>query len=133
MLMFRLTSIVALLVAAVAPLAAHAAERPNVVVVLVDDMGWGDPSCYGNTLVKTPHMDRLAREGVRFTQGYVVSPICSPSRCGIITGQFPARWRITSYLQTRAGNRACQMADFLDPQAPSLPRVLKDAGYATAH
>ena len=61
------------------------------------------------------------------------SPICSPSRCGLITGQFPARWRITSFLQTRAGNTACEMADFLDPKAPSLPRMLKEAGYATAH
>ena len=111
---------------------AHAA-RPNVVVLLVDDFGWGDPSCYGNKMAKTPNLDRMAAEGVRFTQGYVASPICSPSRCGIITGQFPARWRITSYLQTKAGNRACEMADFLDPKAPSLPRILKDAGYATAH
>jgi arylsulfatase A-like enzyme len=70
---------------------------------------------------------------VRYTQGYVAAPICSPSRCGIITGQFPARWRITSYLQTKAGNKACEMADFLDPRAPSLPRMLKQAGYATAH
>lgn len=110
-----------------------AADRPNVVVVLVDDFGWGDPACYGNTMVKTPNMDRLAKEGVRFTQGYVAAPICSPSRCGIITGQFPARHRITSYLQTKAGNKACEMADFLDPKAPSLPRMLKEAGYATAH
>jgi arylsulfatase A-like enzyme len=110
-----------------------AADKPNVVVVLVDDFGWGDPACYGNTMAKTPHMDRLAKEGVRFTQGYVAAPICSPSRCGIITGQFPARHRITSYLQTKAGNKACEMADYLDPKAPSLPRMLKEAGYATAH
>jgi arylsulfatase A-like enzyme len=108
-------------------------DRPNVIVVLVDDFGWGDPSCYGNTMAKTPHMDRLAKEGVRFTQGYVAAPICSPSRCGIITGHFPARHKITSYLQTKAGNKACEMADFLDPKAPSLPRILKEAGYATAH
>jgi arylsulfatase A-like enzyme len=112
---------------------ARAADRPNVIIVLVDDFGWGDPACYGNTMAKTPHMDRLANEGVRFTQGYVAAPICSPSRCGIITGQFPARHRITSFLQTKAGNKACQMDDFLDPLAPSLPRMLKDAGYATAH
>ncbi|MGE3819170.1 MAG: sulfatase-like hydrolase/transferase [Isosphaeraceae bacterium] len=111
----------------------EAPPRPNGVIVFVDDFGWGDPSCYGNPLEKTPSMDRMAREGIRFTQGYVASPICSPSRCGIITGQFPARWRITSYLQTKAGNRACEMVDFLDPKAPSLPRMLKQAGYATAH
>lgn len=111
----------------------HAADRPNVIVVLMDDFGWGDPSCYGNPMIKTPNIDRMAAEGVRFTQGYVASPICSPSRCGIITGQFPARWSITSYLQTKAGNKACEGADFLDPRAPSLPRILHDAGYATAH
>jgi arylsulfatase A-like enzyme len=131
--MKRLLSLTVCLLACAAGSPARAAERPNVVVVLVDDFGWGDPACYGNATAKTPNMDRLAREGVRFTQGYVASPICSPSRCGIITGQFPARWKITSFLQTKAGNRACEMADFLDPKAPSLPRVLKEAGYATAH
>ncbi len=112
---------------------AHAADRPNIVVVLADDFGWGDPACQGNKLAPTPNIDRLAKEGVRFTQGYVAAPICSPSRCGIITGNFPARWKITSFLQTRAGNAACEMADFLDPKAPSLPRMLQAAGYATAH
>lgn len=107
--------------------------RPNVLIVLADDLGWGDLSCYGGKLTATPHLDRMAKEGVRFTQFYVAAPICSPSRCGLLTGQFPARWRITSYLQTRAGNRACEQADFLDPNAPSLPRTLKRAGYATAH
>jgi arylsulfatase A-like enzyme len=83
--------------------------------------------------VPTPNLDRLAREGTRFTRYYSASPICSPSRCGLITGQFPARWGIASYLQMRAGNRECEQADFLDPAAPSLPRALKAAGYATAH
>jgi arylsulfatase A-like enzyme len=113
----------------------HAAEstRPNVIVILVDDFGWGDIGCYGNTLVKTPHLDQMAKEGTSFKQFYAASPICSPSRCGLLTGQSPARWRITSYLQKREGNRACEMADFLDPAAPTMPRVLHDAGYATAH
>ncbi len=70
---------------------------------------------------------------MRFTQYYAASPICSPSRCGLITGQYPARWRITSYLQTKAGNKGCEQADYLDPQAPSLPRALQRAGYKTAH
>jgi arylsulfatase A-like enzyme len=118
---------------AAGPCCAAERVRPNVLLVLADDLGWGDLSCYGGKLAATPHLDRMAKEGVRFTQFYVAAPICSPSRCGILTGQFPARWRITSYLQTRAGNRACEQADFLDPNAPSLPRVLKQAGYATAH
>ncbi len=107
--------------------------RPNVLVGLADDLGWGVLSCYGGKLAATPHLDRMAKEGVRFTQFYVASPVCSPSRCGLLTGQFPGRWRITSFLQTRAGNRACGQADFLGPEAPSLPRLVRRAGYATAH
>lgn len=109
------------------------AQKPNIVFVLADDMGFGDLSCYGGTIVSTPNIDRLARAGRRFTKYYSASPICSPSRCGLITGQFPARWRITSFMQTRAGNRDCEQADYLDPKAPSLPRILKSAGYTTAH
>ena len=119
--------------AALAPGAASGIEdrRPNVIVILADDLGPGDLSCYGGS-IPTPHIDRMAKEGVRFTRYYSAAPICSPSRCGLITGQFPARWRITSYLQTRAGNRACGQADFLDPKAPSLPRALNAAGYGTS-
>lgn len=113
--------------------AAESPSRPHIVFILTDDMGAGDLGCYGGTVAPTPNIDRLAREGRRFTQYYSASPICSPSRGGLITGQFPARWRITSYLQTRAGNRACEQMDFLDPMAPSLPRTLKGAGYATMH
>jgi len=118
-----------------AALVAQAAEKsqPHIVLVLADDLGLGDLSCYGGDLVKTPNIDRLAKEGTRFTQYYSAAPICSPARCGIITGQYPARWNITSFLQERKGNRECQQVDFLDPAAPSLPRILKSAGYATAH
>jgi arylsulfatase A-like enzyme len=117
----------------IAALPAPAAERPNVVFVLADDLGPGDVGCYGGTIAATPRIDGLGKEGTRFTQFYVASPVCSPSRCAFITGQFPGRWRITSYEQTRAGNQACGQADFLDPKAPSLPRALHEAGYATAH
>ena len=96
-------------------------------------MGFGDIDCYGGHFAPTPNLDRLASEGIRFTQFYVAAPICSASRTGILTGMFPARWRITSYLQTRKGNAACEQADFLDPKAPSLARTLKAAGYATGH
>ena len=107
--------------------------RPHIIFILADDLGPGDIGCYGGKLVPTPNIDRLAREGTRFTQYYSASPICSPSRAGLITGQFPARWRITSFLQTREGNRKCEQADFLDPDAPSLPRALRSTGYKTAH
>jgi arylsulfatase A-like enzyme len=110
-----------------------AAERPNIVVVLIDDMGWGDFSCFGNTAAKTPNIDRLASEGIRFRQFYVNSPICSPSRCALTTGQYPQRWKITSFLNNRADNERRGMAQWLDPKAPSLARTLKSAGYATGH
>ncbi len=108
-------------------------EKPNVLIVFVDDFGPGDVSCYGGKRIQTPAIDRLASEGLRLNHFYVSSPICSPSRCGLITGQFPARWKITSYLQSKAGNRECEQADFLDPTAPSLVRAFHEAGYATAH
>ena len=114
-------------------LAAIAADRPNFVFVFIDDMGYGDLSCYGNTDVATPNIDRLAAEGIRFEQFYVASPICSPSRVGITTGQYPARHMIHSYLNSRERNRERGMRDFLDPAAPAVARTFRDAGYATAH
>ena len=112
-----------------------AAERktpPNVVIVFIDDLGYGDLGCYGGA-ARTPVLDNVAREGIRFTQFYVAAPICSPSRCGLLTGQWPQRWRITSFLETRESNERRGMAQWLDPQAPSLARSLKSLGYATGH
>lgn len=114
-------------------LAAFAADRPNFVFVFIDDMGYGDLSCYGNTDVATPNIDRLAAEGIRFEQFYVASPICSPSRVGITTGQYPARHLIHSYLNSRERNRERGMRNFLDPSVPAIARTFRDAGYATAH
>jgi len=109
------------------------AERPNIILVFIDDMGWGDFSCFGNEHAKTPHIDRLAKEGLRFDQFYVNSPICSPSRVAISTGQYPQRWKITSYLSNRDHNKKRGMAQWLDPQAPMLSRSLQKNGYATGH
>ena len=111
-----------------------AAERPpNIIMVFIDDMGWGDFSCFGNTAASTPAIDQLAEEGVRFTQFYVNSPICSPSRVALTTGQYPQRWRIGSYLASRSANQNRGIAEWLDPAAPTLARMLHDAGYATGH
>lgn len=107
--------------------------RPNIIFIFIDDMGYADPGCFGNPKMKTPNMDRLAAEGVRFTNFYVNSPICSPSRVAVTTGQYPARWKIHSYLNSRVINRSRGMADYLDPDAPTIARTLKSAGYATAH
>lgn len=111
-----------------------AAETPpNIVLVFVDDMGWGDFSCFGNEDASTPNVDRLAAEGLRFEQFYVNSPICSPSRVAITTGQYPQRWRISSYLAHRKQNVRRGMAQWLDPSAPTLARSLQQRGYATGH
>jgi uncharacterized sulfatase len=118
---------------AASPAAATAKQRPNVIFVLIDDMGSQDLSCFGGTRVKTPEIDRLASEGMRFQQFYVSAPICSPSRVALTTGQFPQRWSVTSYLDNRDNNARRGMKDWLDPAAPSLARHLHDAGYHTAH
>ncbi|MGV3756742.1 MAG: sulfatase [Verrucomicrobiota bacterium] len=110
-----------------------AGAKPNIIVTLIDAMGWGDFSCFGNKEAQTPNVDRLAREGIRFTQFYVNSPICSPSRCALTTGQYPQRWRITSYLNNRADNARRGVANWLDPKAPTLARQLQQTGYATGH
>jgi arylsulfatase A-like enzyme len=109
------------------------ARRPNIVFVLIDDLGYGDFSCTGNKDVQTENIDRLAAEGIRFTQFYVNAPICSPSRTAFLTGQYPARHSMHSYLNDRAANKRRGMPDWLDPNAPSIARTLKQAGYASAH
>ncbi len=109
------------------------AAPPNIVMIFIDDMGWGDFSCFGNKDAQTPNIDRIAAEGIRFEQFHVNSPICSPSRCALTTGQYPQRWRITSYLNHRADNERRGVAQWLDPKAPTLARRLKENGYATGH
>ena len=114
-------------------LTALAATRPpNIVLILADDLGYGDLGCYGGE-IPTPNIDRLAATGIRFTQAYVAAPICSPSRVGITTGQFPARHLIFSYLNNRQSQRTLGMRDFLDPKAPTIARTLKNKGYAPGH
>ncbi len=112
---------------------AAAAPRPNIVFVFADDLGWGDLGCYGNTRIRTPNLDRLAREGTLFTQFYVNSGVCSPSRAAVMTGQYPARHRIHGHFATHENNRRRGMPDWLDPAVPTVTRLLKAAGYATAH
>jgi len=111
----------------------HAADKPNIVFVLIDDLGYGDFGVTGNKEVPTPNIDRLAAQGTRLTQFHVGAPICSPSRVAFTTGQYPQRWKIHSFLAQRSYNQRRNMADFLDPKAPALARTFKSAGYATAH
>jgi arylsulfatase A-like enzyme len=109
------------------------AQKPNIILILTDDMGYGDIGCYNGTFAPTPNIDKMAREGIRFTQYYSASPISSASRTGILTGMAPASWNITSYLHEKAENKKCEQRDFLSSSAPSIARTLKKAGYATGH
>jgi N-acetylgalactosamine-6-sulfatase len=113
--------------------AADNAPRPNVLFILADDLGWGDLGCYGNTEIRTPNLDQLASQGTLFTQFYVNSAVCSPSRTAFLTGRYPARFSMHGHLATAEQNRARGMPNWLDPAAPLLPKLLKKAGYRTAH
>ena len=134
--MFKLIAS-SLLALSVSAASAAAAQPPNILFVFIDDSGWGDLSCYGNPVLTkqgepiTPHMDRLASEGIRFTQGYVAYPICSPSRTAVLTGIDPARVALYSLLNDKASNAARNMADWVQPDTVAAPRLFKQAGYVT--
>ena len=114
--------------------ALKAADRPpNIIFLLADDLGWGDLSCYGNRRIQTPALDRMAQEGARFTQFYVAAAVCSPSRASFLTGRFTNRHGVIRHFREKQDNASRGMPRWLDPNQPMLPRLLKDAGYATAH
>lgn len=110
-----------------------AQERPNIVFIFADDWGWGDLSCHGHPYVKTPNIDRLAEEGTDFYRFTVASGVCSPSRTAVMTGHFPARYNIDGHFAWVPSNAKRNMPDWLSPNAPLLPRLLQQSGYATAH
>jgi N-acetylgalactosamine-6-sulfatase len=120
--------------AALAPAAfAQKGQPPNIIFILADDLGWGDLGCYGHPNIKTPGLDRLARQGTQFTQFYVNGSVCSPSRSAFMTGHFPARHRVHGHFADAALNEARGMPNWLDPAVVTLPKLLKQAGYASAH
>ena len=122
------------LVALFAAVAAHAeSSRPNIIFIFADDWGYGDVGIHGSTFCETPHLDRMAKEGVDFANFTVNSPVCTPSRVAAITGQFPARHSIHQHFQGVKAHIKRGMPDWLDPEAPMLPRMLKEAGYVTGH
>jgi arylsulfatase A-like enzyme len=124
-------------------------RTPNIVFILADDLGWRDVGCYGSSFHATPHIDSLARRGMRFTQAYAASPFCSPTRASILTGQYPARIGITipvchvpqvvleKGLQQKAGPQVkvlgAESVTRLKTDYYTLAEALKDAGYATGH
>jgi len=109
-----------------------APPQPNIIFILADDLGYGDLACYGHPRIKTPHLDQLAEEGTRFTQFYATHSVCSPSRSSVITGQYPSRWHVYAHFAWLSHNASRGMPDWLDSNAPSLPRALQQAGYRTA-
>lgn len=131
--LLRKTATVGALLSATAPGMAQTEGSPNIIVIYIDDMGYSDLGCYGGNYVPTPNIDRMAKEGIRFTQYYSACPISSPSRTAITTGMYPTRWGITTFLQDRAGNARNEQNDFLDHRAPSMARAMQEHGYATGH
>lgn len=111
---------------------AQAANRPNVIFILTDDQGWNDAHFAGHPYVRTPNLDCFANQSTWFRQFYVASPVCSPSRCAFLTSHFPARHLIHGIFVDHAINEARSMPDWLDKNVTTLPRLLHDAGYATA-
>jgi arylsulfatase A-like enzyme len=114
------------------------ADRPNIVLILIDDMGWRDLGCTGSDLYRTPHIDELGRGGMRFTQAYAAAPICSPTRASILTGQLPARLGLTDWLPGRRDMPSQKMlrpplANHLPEASITLAEALKSRGYRTAH
>jgi len=124
-----------LLLAAIAN--THAANKPNVVLIFIDDMGWGDVGCYGNQFIETPHIDRLANEGVRFTDFYAAGPTCSATRCAVQSGQNQARIGITEFIPghwrpfERVIDPFVTMA--LPLQTVTVGEAMKSAGYRTGY
>jgi len=103
-------------------------SRPNVVFILADDLGWGDLSCYGRPDYRTPNLDQLASQGVRFTDAYSASAVCTPTRCAFMTGRYPARSKIGLTEPLPATNHLVG----LDPDQPTIASLLKANGYNTA-
>jgi arylsulfatase A len=111
-----------------------AQNRPNIVFILADDLGYKDLGCYGNPFNETPHLDSMAQQGMKFTQAYSSSPVCSPSRAGLLTGRHPARLKITNFL---VGNRQdpaslvmpAKWKPYLSNREVTIAEVLSDNGY----
>jgi arylsulfatase A-like enzyme len=99
-----------------------AAERPNIVLIMADDLGWGDTGYNGNKIIKTPHLDKMAAEGLQMNRFYSASAVCSPTRASVLTGRNPNRVGVPN-----------ANAGFLRPEEIALPEILKEAGYATGH
>ena len=114
-----------------------AADRPNIILIFIDDMGWQDVGCYGNDFIDTPHIDQLAAEGMRFTDFYAAGAVCSPTRCALQSGQNQARIGITAHIPghwrpfERVITPRPTMALPLD--TITVAEALKTSGYTTGY
>lgn len=113
------------------------AQRPNVIVMLVDDWGWTDAGCFGSDLYQTPNIDRLAARGMKFTSGYAACTVCSPTRASMMTGMYPARTHVTDWIPGHVRkNAAMQVPDWtqrLELGHTTIAEAMRAAGYHTAH
>src|SRR5262245_15821661 len=110
-------------------------QKPNIILILIDDLGWRDLSCYGSTFYETPNLDQLAASGMLFTDAYSSCPVCSPTRASIMSGKYPANVGITNYIGGYAeGRLSCvPYLNYLPLSEVSIARALGRAGYATWH
>ncbi|MEO1615260.1 MAG: sulfatase-like hydrolase/transferase [Planctomycetota bacterium] len=122
-----------LFISILTPRALAQETRPNIVFFFADDWGWGDLGCHGHPYVKTPNIDRLAREGTDFHRFTVASGVCSPSRTAVMTGHFPARYNIDGHFAWVPSNAKRNMPDWLDTDVVTLPKLLRSGGYRTGH
>lgn len=122
------------LVGAILPSSVEAENRPNILFILADDLGWADLSCYGRPDYKTPNLDRLAAQGIRFTNAYSAAPVCTPTRIGFLTGRYPARLAVglEEPLEERKslGERVKILG--IPPEHPTVSSLIRNAGYDTA-
>jgi arylsulfatase A len=118
------------------PVFVYAAQKPNFVFLLVDDLGWGDFGCYGAQFNETPNIDKLASQGMLFSNGYAACTVCSPSRAAILSGCYPSRLKLTDWItghkRPYAKLAVPDWKTWIDHDRILLPEALKDAGYATA-
>ena len=114
-----------------------ASARPNVLFVLMDDLGWHDLGPYGNDCIDTPNLNRFAAENVRFTQAYAACPVCSPTRASIMTGKCPARLHLTDWIPGRKQWPAAKLLtpafhQYLPERDKTIAEMMTPAGYRTA-
>ncbi len=109
--------------------------QPNILLILIDDLGWRDLSCYGSTFYETPRLDALAREGLRFTDAYATCPVCSPTRASILSGKYPARVGVTNWIGGCREGRLLEAPylHYLPRTEVSLAQALREGGYQTWH